>query len=512
MAGIFSRFFGSSVSVAAGVAIGGSVQSTLNPLTQLLANDTWKLHPDVPVDAVLLAIGVAQGQVDEAAARNWAAEQGLGDTQMTAMIAIADTGPGVAQAFDLWRRGLISEAGFRRAAKREALEPEWIEALVGLKRRLLSPAELANAVVQGFRSEPDAAADAALQGYDAADFQTMVDVTGLPPGPETLQEWTRRGIIDQAALAQGIREGHTKVKYIDEYVASLTRVLSATTYAGLHLRGWITEAEMNAGGALTGYSAADMNRLFLDRGRPATTHQTHIGWARGGRLAGAADERAAFSKAIKESDIRPEWEDILWAQRYTYPSAFVLRALTQAGDLTQAETHQILLFSGWEPTLATTVSTKWASGGAGAVGKSETKSELADEYQAGFIDEARYRAELTTLGFVGAQQDLEVLHADAQAVKTERGRVVTALHKLFVNHKISDSQARNDLADAGMHDAAIGRIMPLWTLERDAATRELTDAQIKAAYKASLRTLDAAVAELVSRGYTDQDARDYLAS
>ncbi len=509
---IFSRFLGSSVSTAAGVAVGGAVQPTLNPILQALSNETWKLYPDVPPDAILLAIGVAQGQIDEAAARDWAAQNGFGSSQMDAMIAIADTGPGVAQAFELWRRNLITEAGFRRAAKREALEAEWIDALVSLKRRLLSPAELANAVVQGFRTEPEAAADAALQGYDAADFGTMVAVTGLPPGPETLQEWARRGIIDQAGLAQGIREGHTKVKYIDEYVASLGRVLSAAEYAGLYLRGWISADERDAGGALTGYSPAQMELLFKNHGRPATTHQVHIGFARGGRLAGAGDdERATFTRAVEESNIRPEWEPILWAQRYTYPSAFVLRALTQAGDLTEAETHTILLYEGWEPTLAASVAAKWAGGVTGKT-KGETKSELADEFETGFITEAEYRAALTGLGYTGAAQDLEVLHSAATAVKTERGRVVTALHKLYTAHSIDDNQAQADLAAVGMQPEAVARIMPLWRLERDATRKQLTAAQIRAAYRKNLMTQADALAELEERGYTPADASTYLAS
>ena len=60
----------------------------------------------------------------------------------------------------------------------------------------------------------------------------------------------------------------------------------------------------------------------------------------------------AFLKGLRESDIRPEWYSLAWAQRFTYPAAFVLRALAQAGDLTQAEVEEILLFEGWEPTLA----------------------------------------------------------------------------------------------------------------------------------------------------------------
>src|SRR5262249_11517321 len=143
--------------------------------------------------------------------------------------------------------------------KREAIEDEWIGPLADLLRVLLTPAELANAVVQGHRTFDSALADAELQGYTQADFQTMVDNTGLPPGPETLLDWWRRGIIDEGELAQGIREGHTKVKYIPFYEAARTRVLGATEWATARLRGHATAAESYAGGALTGHTQEQMD-------------------------------------------------------------------------------------------------------------------------------------------------------------------------------------------------------------------------------------------------------------
>lgn len=457
MAGIFSRFFGSSVSVAAGVAIGGSVQNSLNPLTQALANETWSLHPDVPPDAVLLAIGVAQGQVPEAEASTWAAQLGYGGPQFAAMMAIADTGPGVAQAFDLWRRGTIDEAGFRRAAKREALEQEWIDALVQLKRRLLSPAELANAVVQGFRSEAAAAADAALQGYDAADFQTMVDVTGLPPGPETLVEWERRGIISRAELEQGIREGHTKIKYIPFYEAALQRILSAQEWATAHLKGHATQAEMYAGGAAQGYSQADMDLFYLDRGRPATAHQIHIGFARGAKVDGQAlNELDAIAAAVRQSDIRPEYTSLIQAGRFTYPSAFVVRGLTQSGAFTQATAEKVLVEAGWVPEYARLAAASFATGAA-AKTSGETKSELADEYELGFIDEAEYRTHLTALGITGHEQDLEVLHAEASAIKSARTAAVTKVRNMYEKGDSTQEIFAGQLAALGMHDLAVQR-------------------------------------------------------
>src|SRR6058998_3154797 len=125
------------VSFGAGTALG----PVLRPVLQDLQNETWSAHPVRPPDALTLAAGVAQGQVDPAAARAWAAQSGFGDSQFAAMVAIADVGPGSAYAFELWRRGLIDGAGFRRALKRLGIEDEWITALVGTHDVLLTPGE-----------------------------------------------------------------------------------------------------------------------------------------------------------------------------------------------------------------------------------------------------------------------------------------------------------------------------------------------------------------------------------
>src|SRR5437667_100902 len=87
--------------------------------------------------------------------------------------------------------------------------------------RPVDPALLANAGVQGHRSFDAAAADAELQGVSQANFQTLVDNTGRPPGPATGLEWLRRGVLDTTEFGQLVREGHTKVKYIQKYLDAL---------------------------------------------------------------------------------------------------------------------------------------------------------------------------------------------------------------------------------------------------------------------------------------------------
>ena len=49
--------------------------------------------------------------------------------------------------------------------------------------------------------------------------------------------------------------------------------------------------------------------------------------------------------------MRPEWYNLAWSLRYTYPSYFVLKNLVPT-PLSVDQAAQILVWQGWEPTLA----------------------------------------------------------------------------------------------------------------------------------------------------------------
>lgn len=446
------------------------MQKPLEPLLQLETNTVWQSVTATGRGRPLEVGDAADIAAEDADRLEWArgqaAEAGFPADTFAAALEAAYTAPDVGTLYDLRRRGLISDDDFTHGLHKEKLEDRWRAPMRGLLRVLLSPAQLANAVVQGFRSIDDAAADAQLQGVQPDDFQTMVDVTGMPPGPETLQEWTRRGIITAEQLDQGIREGHTKTKYLPEYRASLQRVLGATEYAGLWLRGWITEAQAKAGGALTGYSAEDMQLLYLNRGRPATTRQVHIGYARGGKLPGASGEREAFDMAVRQSNVRTEYADLLWAQRYTYPSAFVIRALAQDGTFSRDQTQAILVESGWPPEYAALAADAFTTPKSGG-----TSQKWADR---------------------------------------ARTRVFTAAWSDFMDGN-ADEQALREMLDAIPVPAAEqDAIVALAKVERNLERRDLTQAQVVKLYKKGVYQRDRALAALEDLGMTADDATALL--
>lgn len=462
----WTRFFGSAGSQAAGFAIGATAAPALLPAVQYLENEAWSQYQTRPPDAYVIAQGVAQGQVDPASATTWAHEQGLSDKAFSALVAAADTGPAFGNLMDAYRRALLTDAQFNEGLHRLAIESQWWPTLRALSRQLLTPNEAANARQQGYMSAGEQHAIAREHGLTDDDAETQFLIVGLPPGPATMQEAVNRGLADQATFAQAIREGHTKTKYTDLLYALRNPLLSAATYTRAFLKGWISRQQMHAGGALWGYTPEQMDLWELTEGRPATVHQIHIGYARGSKLPGATDEKDAIYTSVKQSDIRPEYADLLYAQRYTYPSAFVLRSLVQSGAITQTEGEQALLFSGWEPTFAEKVAASWAGSGTGTssdphIAKAQTQlwTTTHASYKAGEADETEARAALTTL----------TVPTDAQ-------------------------------------DA----VLALWNAERELVRKQLTPAQIKKAYREALLTHDDASARLIGMGYSLTDATTFL--
>ena len=419
---IFSKFFGRTVSEAAGVAAGLAVASPLRPVVQLVENETWAIHPDRPVNVETAAAVVAEDVEKDAWGVQQASWTGFDEPTFRAVLGEVLNAPGLGELYAMWRRGLISDADFTHGLRKAKLEPRWDTALKGQHDVLLSSEELAAMQQQGFVDAGRANSEGGLQGVTPDRQQLRFEVSGLPPGHAEAQHLLNRGLIDEATFAEMIREGHTKTKYTGVLEQARVAVLSALDFVQGHLRNWISESEMVAGGALTGHTAEQMDFLFKIHGRPISWHQTWIGLQRGGTLEGpTGDIHPAFLAALQRSDIQPPFYNLAWAQRYNYPSAFVLRALTQGGDLTASQTEEILKFEGWEPTLRATVAAKWAE-------TSPTKQD--------------------------------------PAVKSAETKFLTALHKAFVGGAITDAQGVTELALTSLSAAAQAGVLGYWRKEK----------------------------------------------
>jgi Arc/MetJ family transcription regulator len=471
---LLSRFFGRTASEGAAFALGTAVGPALTPAVRELVNEAWTQYPSRPVDA-----GVAAAIVAEAVElRDWGAGEavktGIDSGRFDAMVAEAREAPGVSELLQLWRRGLIDRAAFEHGLAKAKLETRWTGPLEGLHDVLLAPADLAMMRQQGFIDTARQHSESDLQGVTSERADLLFEVSGLPPGVEAAQAALNRGLIDDATFAQIVREGHTKTKYTALLTALRHPVLSATTYATLRLKGWKTQAESDDGGALSGYTSAQMEDLFLSMGRPAAPGQMATAAARGiDGPDGVPMNEAQFLKGIRESDIRPEWGPMLWGSRFLYPPLFQLTRLVQGGAIDADTAARWARFDRYPPEVVTAMHDYWT----------QPTAPKAD----------------THLGKAQTQ-------------------LWTTVHRSYVADETSDADAAKTLTTLGVPGATQTEVLKLWKAERALIRKQLTPAQIKKAFVKLVKnpatgqpwTRDDALTALVARGYTLADATTYI--
>jgi len=530
-----SSFIGNTIGEAAAFAAGLAIGPVLRPLLQALENETWSLYPDKPLDPQTMALAVAQGRIDAGTGAAEAALSGIGPTAFTNLTNFAITFPGVAQLLELNRRAILSGGNLTAALERHGLTAEYAGYVAQLVDNPLDPAVIATAIQRSIITPPfplpvepptgvgnvpafpvsaiDATTEAAWSGISDARLEVMTAIVGLPMSLQSAASGYFRGILTIDDYYRAVAEGDTRNEWRDVILEQARAILSPDQWVELHLRGWVTQAEMYAGTAEHGMTQANSDLLFSVKGRPIPVHQITTGLARGGTYDGTAKTvPEPYLKSLQESDIRPEWYDLAYANRYSLPSAFVLKALATAGDLTQAQTEQTLLEIGWPPALALSVSTVWAKGtGPTAAVKKQTLAHLMGEYLSGALTAAQVTTMLTGLGYTATQAADEINLAEFNASKAARTKATTAIGKRFIALQLTQAEATAELEALGWPAGAVDKWIAAWNGERDAEGTTLTKAQAVKAYKKGTLSAVDATTRLEDLGISAADAAILLA-
>jgi hypothetical protein len=200
----------------------------------------------------------------------------------------------------------------------------------------------------------------------------------------------------------------------------------------------------------------------------------YLGLARGAKYPSTyADVPEPYRSAIERSDIRPEFADIVYHNRFGEPSAFVVRALLRDGAITADRGATILENSGIPPDLATLVADFYAGGTAAASDPHVTKAQ---------------------------------------------NQVWTTTHRSYIAEEITDATATAALNAAGVAAATVPSILALWAHERSLVRKQLSPTQIRKALNLGVVnpatgqpwTQADAHAAMLARGYDAADATVFL--
>ena len=526
---------GSTPGIIVGVGVGAAASAALAPAIEPARQAAWESNRNAILDAATIARLQAQGGIDLGSARLLNHRHGLQDSYTDALVYLAQTVPTVAEALDLRRRGRISDAQLQHALAKAQIEPQYWPALMELTDDRLSPQVVALAIVRGIMKDPgflpvgppstegkvkafpvsglDPLAEAAANGYDRDRLFVETAIMGRPMGPEGAAAAYFRGILELADYQRSIAEGDVRNEWAEAILETARQIPSVADYVNAEIRGWITTAERNAGIARHGMSPADGDLLYLRTGRPATGHQVLIGERRGGsHSGGTAGIPDAFVTAVKQSDIRPEWTNLLWHGAETYPSGFMIRGAVQGGDITPAQAHELLYEMGWPVKWIDVFVASWAPKAGGQAGKAETAANLRAEYEGYLLTEQELRTALQGLGYAPAEVDREVHLGDAARVKAYRDKALEATHKSYIAAQITSAEVSSTLGQLHIDAAAIPELVAIWDIEKAVTRKTLTAAQIKAAYRRGTITQAEAISDLEEHGYSATDALVYLTS
>lgn len=381
---LLSRFFGRTVSEGAAYAFGVATGPVLAPATETIRQEAWNVYQSRIPGVAALAAGVAQGQIKDAPAREWAHKQGFGDEAFDALVNVANTGPDVGMAMQAWRRGELSPDEFRTVLRRHAIETQWDAAIEALKQELLDPAEIAKAIHRGIMkadglliaspptdpgkvpsvppSDLDPITEAEGSGIDSERLRILVGNAGLPLGLHEMLSLMNRGEMEASDVQRGIAESNLRNEYQDVALKLARQLLTAHDYVEAEIRGYIDRPTRLAGTRMHGMTDADSDLLFLNSGRPLVAHQITTGLARGGKFQPLPGELTdPYDAAVHESNVHPSYYDLWKANRYTYTVPFWWRSMLTADALKPAEAEDLLLRLGNPPDFAKAVTDHFAA-------------------------------------------------------------------------------------------------------------------------------------------------------
>jgi len=470
-----------------GGAVGGAAAAALAPALEVPRQEAWKRNTVKVLPVAQIAALIAQGGIPlDKNAQDDAHREGLSDEKLDALIYLSQTVPGISEALAMYRRGFINQTDWEFVLQKSALRSEFwgnsdkpTYGYAALKEgERLGLGDLAYAVVRGIVPSPDwvpvapptsgdyvkrfpqvnleAKPYAAQLGFNEDHLKMMVGRSGLSMAPvmaanalfrtEGADRYSKLPAIKGVSplnlplfvgpndFLLAIAEGDLRTEWGDAVEKVSREILTASQYAELELRGFLTTDQRRALTALHGMSDGNSDLLYNVLGRSIPVHQITTGEARGGTYNGPIrDIPDPYLHALQRESLRPEYYNLAYANRYTLPSGFQIKAETQSGDITQAESKQLLLESGWQPHWAEVFSTSWATPKASS---------------------------------------------SASHVSKAQTQLWGTLHKAYLNHHVTDADARTALIAAGVPVSQIRQVLTLWQAERDLTRRELTVKQI----------------------------------
>lgn len=429
---------------------------------------------------------------------------------------LVDLGP--EQLAELVVREMITPGEGRDGAARAGINADRFGNLVKLAAPQIAPADLAQMVIRNFITVDEAQRQAVLSGIQPEQFDLLKLIAADAPAPGDLAVALRRKLIPEqgagpgaVSFEQGIREGRLGDKWTEMIKALAVQWPSPTDALNAELEGQLGHAEALAEYERLGGDPQFYTWLFNSRGNAPTPNEALELLNRGiipERGTGPAS--VSYQQAFLEGPWRNKWlEPFLALRSYVTPPRSVV-AMVRNGSLTDTQAATELAKSGLGADLAAAYIAEGHQVAA-TTDKSLTQTAVLDLYSARIISADDAHGLLVALNYAPDNATYLIELADLRRSIAAVNTAVARVHTLYVGHKINRDAALSVLTALKVPGDQVKEIVTTWDLEESVNVRQLTEAQIVAAWDKGVISTTEAVSELTTIGYTARDATILLA-
>lgn len=378
---------------------------------------------------------------------------------------------------------------------------------------VLTPADLAVAVVRNFKDQASAADMASQSGIPGDLFQVLIDLAGDAPGPQDLAEALRRGIIEETgtgatstSFQQGIAEGRLADKWAPVIKALSVQWPTPTDALQAYLEGQIDQATATTLYERFGGDPTYFTLLYNTRGNAPTPLEA-IQMANRGIIpwTGQGADVVSYEQAFLEGPWRNKWEQP-YRELGTYvPPPRTVTALVKEGAVSDQQALTWWKASGLDDAtaqqyLASAHSTKTTAA------KTLTEASITELYTDQLISEAEASTMLQALGYSAADAEA-LLQLRAYTVsKSQLNQAIGRVRTLYAGGKLTKAGAQGALNDLHVPQAQSAQLMDLWDVEAGLQIKMLSASEIASALYYQVIDQPTAMSRLQAMGYDAADA------
>ncbi len=482
-----------------GTSILSSIQNYLAPLNQQLI----AALPNSLIDPGTVAAAHVRGFMETGAAQAEAAKGGINGHRLSILEHLAVDFPALPQLLELWRRGLISDVMVREALTKQGVSKEFFPGLLALKREHLGPADAALGVLRGWIDTPTGAEIAAKSGIDGNDFDLLIKNTGEPPGLMQLLEAYRRGFIDKARLDKGIRESRVRVEWIDVIEKLRFEPASTSDAARAVVQHHLTSEQGKQIAEWNGLRPEDWGWLIKTVGNPPGPMEM-LSLLNRGQVS-----REGVEQALRESHIKDEYIPHIIQLKVKIPPLFQLAKMVERGAMSPKRGLQLLLDEGYEQDVAESLIHS-ATTGQTVKEKRLAAGEVQELYHDHAITRENAVKHLEAIGYHKANAEWLLSIIDLKRERTLQEAALSPIKSNYIAHHVNHATASGMIDKLGVPAAQRDYLLALWTVDREARKRTLSEAQIIAANVRGMFTDEVALQRLEGLGYSNEDSRILL--